>query len=157
MFVKNIYIQRFHFNSVNFSHILSQTVPPPHPPPPPPPPAKNQQQQKTPRFVALCVNIPHVVWLVQKIFPDDFNPHCDLDLDSNPKLPQNTLAHDDAPLYRVWLQKFMSWKNDIFVEVFSPHCDLDLEGRIRNPTFSCATLGHDDAPSSYWVAYGLVV
>ena len=54
---------------------------------------------------------PLVVRLFPKIFPEDFNPHCDLDhKDSNQKLPQNTLVTDDAPLCHVplcivWLQK----------------------------------------------------
>ena len=52
-----------------------------------------------------------IVWMVQKIFPEDFNPHCDLGHeDSNQKLPQNTAAVDDATLYHVWLQKVQKFR-----------------------------------------------
>ena len=41
-----------------------------------------------------------------EIFPEDLNPHCDLDLEhSNHKLAHNPPAHDDAPLHQIWLQK----------------------------------------------------
>ena len=44
------------------------------------------------RFVTQCSKISPVVWLVRKVFPEDFNPHCDRDLeDNNQKLPQSTL------------------------------------------------------------------
>ena len=46
-----------------------------------------------------------------KILPEDFNPYCDPDHeDSNKKLPQNTLARDDAPQYHAWLQKAQQFR-----------------------------------------------
>ena len=51
-------------------------------------------------FNAWCSKVPPIVWMFRKIFPEDFNPHYDLDLEeSNQILPQNSLAVDDAPLY----------------------------------------------------------
>ena len=105
---------------------------------------KCDQKRKDNKVISWCSKIPPppVVWLVWKIFPEDFNPHCDLDLeDSNQKLPQN--AHDDAPLYHVWLQKVQKiQKKHFFFEDFSLHCDLDIED--RNPNFLHGTPGHDD-------------
>ena len=83
------------------------------------------------------------MWLVQKIFPADFNPHCDLDREnSNQKLPQNIPAHDDAPLYHVWLQKFQKLERygTYFWKDFSPYRD-------RNPNFLQDTPSHDDTPA----------
>ena len=79
------------------------------------------------------------------IFPEDFNYHCDLD--RNQKLPQNTLAVDDAPLYHVWLQKvqkFRRYGTKSCSEDFSPHCDHDREVSPKNPNFLHDTLGHDE-------------
>ena len=67
----------------------------------------------------------------RKIFPQDINPHCDLDLEeSNPNLPQSTPARDDAPLYQIGLQKVQEFRRSgrkLFFEDFSPHCDHNLD------------------------------
>ena len=49
---------------------------------------------------------------IQKIlsrptFPDDLNPHRDLDLDlEDSNFSHDTPAHNEAPTYQGWLQKF---------------------------------------------------
>ena len=44
--------------------------------------------------------------MVDTVIFDYMNPHCDLDLeDSKPIFLHDTLAHDDASSYQVWLQK----------------------------------------------------
>ena len=74
-----------------------------------------------------------------QIFPEDLNPHCDSELEEkNQKISHNTLAHYDAPLNQVWLQKVQNFS--LSLEDLCPHCDLDLED--RNPTFSQDTKGH---------------
>ena len=46
-----------------------------------------------------------------QIFPEDLNPHCELDLeDNNPNLSHDTPNHDDAPLYQIWLQKVKKFR-----------------------------------------------
>ena len=78
----------------------------------------------TPQVMMVITNIPSFIKkgkMVSKIltgqiiFPEDLNPRCDLDLEnSNPKLPHNTLARDDAPMYQVWLQKVQNFRRLFF-------------------------------------------
>ena len=68
----------------------------------------------------------------------DFNFYCGLDHeDCNQKLPQHTLAVDDAPLDRVWLLKPRKGSKvqeiRVIIEDLSSHRDLGLED--RNSTF----------------------
>ena len=108
---------------------------------------------------ALSCQIPlHTGWrLGRLIFPEDFNPHCDLDLeDSNQKLPQNTLAHSwwrTTPIpWHVWLQQFRRYgeKNILFRTSFNPSRGLPL--KIGNPNIWHDTPGYDDTPT-YQVHY----
>ena len=44
--------------------------------------------------------------MVDTVISDYMSPQCDPKLeDSKPIVLQDTLAHDDAPPYQVWLQK----------------------------------------------------
>ena len=94
------------------------------------------------RFVAWRGKIPPVMWLVRKIFPEDVNPHCDLDHeDSNQTLLQNIPAVDAAPQYRVWSQKvqqFRRYGTNSSVLRISAHT-VTLTLRIGTQTF-CMTL-----------------
>ena len=64
------------------------------------------------------------------LFPEDLNPHCDLDFEnSNPKLSHIILACD-APLYQVWSQKVQNFRLygiKLFSDDLTTHCDIDLE------------------------------
>ena len=83
-----------------------------------------------------------------KIFSEDFNPHCDLDIEvRNPKCHGHTSACDHAPLCQMCLRTVQTFRryerNSYFFEDLTvpPPCDLDLED--RNPAFSHDTPGHD--------------
>ena len=53
-----------------------------------------------------CTNISSSVDLVETVISYHMCPHCDLDLEDNkPIFLHDTLVHDDALLYHVWLQK----------------------------------------------------
>ena len=53
-----------------------------------------------------CRKISSPVDMVETVIFDQMSPHCDPELeDSKPIFLHNTLAHDDASPYRVWLQK----------------------------------------------------
>ena len=53
-----------------------------------------------------CKKISSTVDMVRTVISDYLSPHCDLDHeDSEPIFLQDTLAHDEASSYQVWLQK----------------------------------------------------
>ena len=43
--------------------------------------------------------------VVESVISDSMSPQCGLDFESKPIFLHNTLAHDDASAYNVWLQK----------------------------------------------------
>ena len=79
------------------------------------------------------------------------NPHCDPLLeDSNPIFLHDTLAHDDASPYQVWLQKIQQlgkyiiqmnihWNSEPFLWPSPPQ---------NNPIFSQDNPAYDDVPSN---------
>ena len=53
-----------------------------------------------------CKKINSSADMVATVISDYMSPHCDLELeDSKPIFLHDTLAHDDASPYQVWLQK----------------------------------------------------
>ena len=53
-----------------------------------------------------CKKISSSIGMVDTVISDYMSPQCDPKLeDSKPIVLQDTLAHDDAPPYQVWLQK----------------------------------------------------
>ena len=53
-----------------------------------------------------CKKISSSVDMVETVISAYMSPHCDLELeDSKPIFSHDTLAHDDASPYQVWLQK----------------------------------------------------
>ena len=63
-----------------------------------------------------CKKINSSVDLVETVLFDYVSPHCDPELENNkPIFLHETLAHDDASSYQVWLQKvqqFMGYRPD---------------------------------------------
>ena len=53
-----------------------------------------------------CKKINSSADMVETVTSDNMNPHCNPELeDSKPIFLHNTLAHDDATPFQVWLQK----------------------------------------------------
>ena len=53
-----------------------------------------------------CKKISSSADMVETVISDHMSPHCDPGLeDSKPIFSHDTLAHDDASPYQVWLQK----------------------------------------------------
>ena len=71
----------------------------------------------------------------RKIFPEDFNPRCDLD--SNQRLPQNTRARDGVhttiPCLLSKVQKFRRQSVQLFLRISA--CTVTLTLRIATKSF----------------------
>ena len=90
-----------------------------------------------------CKKFSSSVDMVDTVTFDQMGPHCKLE-DSKPIFLHDTLAHDDASQYQVWLQKVqqlrryhpdehsldINWTN---TDILILHCDLNLE--CSNPFF----------------------
>ena len=89
--------------------------------------------------------INYSVGIVETVPAGYMSAHCDHELeDSKPIFLHDTLAHDDASQYQVWLQKVqqlrryhpdehsldINWTN---TDILILHCDLNLE--CSNPFF----------------------
>ena len=58
-----------------------------------------------------CKKISNSVDMVDTVIFDYMSPQCDLELeDSKLIFLHDTLAHDDASLYQVWLQKVQQFR-----------------------------------------------
>ena len=69
---------------------------------------------------------------IRKLYFDYMIFHCDLELeDSKPTFLHNTLAHDDASPYHVWLQKVQQLRKissrQTFTEILSLSCETDRD------------------------------
>ena len=85
---------------------------------------------------------PHLVTqLFQKIVPEDFNTHCDLDLEDSQTFPLMIMHHLPCLVARDWKVQEMRNKH-LFFNDLSPHCDLDFDLEVRNPTLPHDTPGH---------------
>ena len=81
--------------------------------------------------------------IVETVIFDYMNPHCDLQ-NSKPVFLHDTLAHDAASPYKVWVQKVQHlrrYRPDEHSLIL--HCDLDHKD--SKPIFLEDNLAHDDA------------
>ena len=85
------------------------------------------------------------------------SPHCDLDHeDSKPIISHDTLAHDDASPYHVWLQKISSWEDMVQMKIQSH--DMKIHDMMMlwpwpwachsNAIFLLDNPAYDDVPSN---------
>ena len=52
-----------------------------------------------------CKKIINTADMVERVISDYMSPHCDLELEDSKPILHDTLAHDDASPYQVWLQR----------------------------------------------------
>ena len=65
-----------------------------------------------------CKKISSAADMVEAGILDQMSPHCDPKLDdSKPIFLHDTLAHDVASPYQVWLQKFSSWADIVQMNI----------------------------------------
>ena len=89
-----------------------------------------------------CKKISRLVDWVETVIFDYMNSKCDLDLeDSKPIFLHDTLAHDDASPYQVWLQKVLAVdeisSRSTVTGILNLFCDLDFnQNRAQSNLFT---------------------
>ena len=87
-----------------------------------------------------CKKISSSEDMVERVILAYMSHHYDPELeDSKPTFLHNTLAHDDAPPYQVWLQKVPQLRRYFQMNIhwnFEPFFDLDLAATEQSNLFT---------------------